>query len=66
MVPKAALLDADPMLLPTTLLLTALLTPPTTRYSWPLPPPHPVVRAFLAPTSPFGPGHRGVDLAAPT
>ncbi|MGZ3142970.1 M23 family metallopeptidase [Lentzea chajnantorensis] len=53
------------MLLPTTLLLATLLTPATTRCSWPLPPPHPVVRAFTAPATPFGPGHRGVDLAAP-
>lgn len=53
-------------LLPTALLLTTLLTPtPTTRFTWPLPPPHPVVRAFQAPTSLFGPGHRGVDLSAP-
>lgn len=51
-------------LLPTALLLTTLLTPTTTRFSWPLPPPHPVVRAFEAPASPFGPGHRGVDLSA--
>jgi murein DD-endopeptidase MepM/ murein hydrolase activator NlpD len=54
-------------LLPTALLLTTLLTPtPTsTRFTWPLPPPHPVVRAFEAPASLFGPGHRGVDLSAP-
>ncbi|GGU56397.1 M23 family metallopeptidase [Lentzea flava] len=52
-------------LLPTALLLTTLLTPPPTRYTWPLPPPHPVVRTFEAPASPFAPGHRGVDLSAP-
>lgn len=52
-------------LLPTALILSALLAPPPARFSWPLPPPHPVVRAFEAPTSPFGPGHRGVDLSAP-
>ncbi len=33
------------------------------RFGWPLPVPHPVVRPFTAPTSPYGPGHRGVDLA---
>jgi hypothetical protein len=32
------------------------------RWSWPLAPPHPVVRAFSAPATPYGPGHRGVDL----
>ncbi|MET9225193.1 M23 family metallopeptidase [Lentzea sp. NPDC003310] len=52
-------------LLPAALLLTTLLAPAPVRFTWPLPPPHAVVRAFEAPTSPFGPGHRGVDLAAP-
>ena len=32
------------------------------RFGWPLAPPHPVVRPFDAPQSPYGPGHRGVDL----
>ncbi|MGI9195983.1 MAG: murein hydrolase activator EnvC family protein [Candidatus Nanopelagicales bacterium] len=43
------------------LLLSALL-------SWqaPLPPPVVVQRPFSAPTSPWSPGHRGVDLAAST
>ena len=35
------------------------------RFGWPLTPPHRVVRPFDAPSSPYGPGHRGVDLAAP-
>lgn len=35
-----------------------------TRYSWPLAPPHPVLRPFQPPTGPYGPGHRGVDLGA--
>lgn len=52
-------------LLPTALLLTTLLTPAPTRFAWPLPPPVSVVRAFEAPATPFGPGHRGADLAAP-
>ncbi|SES37021.1 Peptidase family M23 [Lentzea xinjiangensis] len=46
------------------LLVSALLLPSSPRFTWPLPPPHPVVRAFEAPASVFGPGHRGVDLAA--
>lgn len=37
---------------------------PSARFGWPLPPPHSVVRAFQQPDSPYGPGHRGVDLAA--
>jgi murein DD-endopeptidase MepM/ murein hydrolase activator NlpD len=32
------------------------------RFDWPLAAPHPVVRPFQAPATPYGPGHRGVDL----
>jgi murein DD-endopeptidase MepM/ murein hydrolase activator NlpD len=35
---------------------------PTARFSWPLAPPHPVLRRFEPPATPYGPGHRGVDL----
>ncbi len=35
---------------------------PLARWSWPLEPVPNVVRYFQAPTSPFGPGHRGIDL----
>jgi murein DD-endopeptidase MepM/ murein hydrolase activator NlpD len=35
---------------------------PAARFSWPLAPPHPVLRGFVAPQAPWGPGHRGVDL----
>jgi murein DD-endopeptidase MepM/ murein hydrolase activator NlpD len=31
------------------------------QFDWPLAP-HPVVRPFQAPATPYGPGHRGVDL----
>lgn len=34
------------------------------RFSWPLQPEPQVVRSFQPPDDPFGPGHRGVDLAA--
>lgn len=34
------------------------------RYGWPLGPPHPVVRPFQPPSTPYGPGHRGVDLGS--
>jgi hypothetical protein len=38
---------------------------PDAAYAWPLGPPTPVVlRPFVAPTHRYGPGHRGVDLAA--
>lgn len=48
------------------LLVVLLLTPsPIGRFGWPLAPPHPVVRGFTAPLSPYGAGHRGVDLGAP-
>ncbi|MGH3669050.1 MAG: M23 family metallopeptidase [Pseudonocardiaceae bacterium] len=36
------------------------------RYGWPLPGSPRVVRAFHPPASRYGPGHRGVDLAAVT
>lgn len=32
------------------------------RFHWPLAPPHPVLRAFQPPSTPYGPGHRGVDI----
>jgi murein DD-endopeptidase MepM/ murein hydrolase activator NlpD len=35
---------------------------PLVRFSWPLPPPHPLLRPFQPPATPYGPGHRGVDL----
>jgi murein DD-endopeptidase MepM/ murein hydrolase activator NlpD len=37
---------------------------PTTaeHFAWPLAPPHPVLRPFQPPSTPYGPGHRGVDL----
>lgn len=48
---------------------TASANPPPTPtpvggFAWPLAPPHPVLRPFQAPTAPWGPGHRGVDLGA--
>lgn len=32
---------------------------------WPLPPPHQVITPFDAPEHRYGPGHRGIDIAAP-
>lgn len=34
------------------------------RWSWPLQPPPTLVRGFAPPASPYGAGHRGVDLSA--
>lgn len=34
------------------------------RWDWPTPPPHAIVRQYLAPATPYGPGHRGIDIAA--
>lgn len=36
---------------------------PSTGYSWPLSPVPVVLRPFQPPMHPYGPGHRGVDLA---
>jgi murein DD-endopeptidase MepM/ murein hydrolase activator NlpD len=37
---------------------------PEPRFGWPLSPTPPVTRPFEAPTTEYGPGHRGVDLGA--
>jgi len=37
---------------------------PTARWQWPVDPPHTVTRPFQAPTTAYGPGHRGIDIAA--
>ncbi|RZS34678.1 peptidase M23-like protein [Herbihabitans rhizosphaerae] len=36
--------------------------PPRSSFVWPAPDPHPVLRPFEPPQTPFGPGHRGVDI----
>ena len=33
------------------------------RWQWPVPGPHPVIHPFDAPENPYGPGHRGIDVA---
>jgi murein DD-endopeptidase MepM/ murein hydrolase activator NlpD len=51
------------------LALVMAVTPPSAaraegaRWQWPVPPPHEVVARFEAPATPYGPGHRGIDLA---
>ena len=43
--------------------------PPTAASSdswdWPVAPPHPIVRQFIAPATQYSAGHRGIDIAAP-
>lgn len=39
-------------------------TDPDIGWQWPLDPRPPVERGFIRPAAPWGPGHRGVDLAA--
>lgn len=34
-------------------------------WSWPIAAPHPIARAYLAPPTPYGAGHRGIDIRAP-
>ena len=34
-------------------------------WAWPVAPPHPVVRPYLAPATPYAAGHRGIDIATP-
>lgn len=36
----------------------------TARWTWPVGPPHDLVRSFEAPASRYGPGHRGIDISA--
>jgi murein DD-endopeptidase MepM/ murein hydrolase activator NlpD len=38
---------------------------PAVPWSWPVSPPHAVVRGFVAPEHAWSPGHRGIDLASP-
>lgn len=42
--------------------------PPVTRgdWHWPVDPPRSVARPFIAPASPYGAGHRGIDVRAPS
>ena len=34
------------------------------RWSWPVAPPHPIVRGFEAPATVYSAGHRGIDVSA--
>jgi murein DD-endopeptidase MepM/ murein hydrolase activator NlpD len=48
------------------LIVTALLglfSPPAASWVWPVAGQHAIVRDFHAPQTPWGPGHRGIDIA---
>lgn len=49
---------------PALVLLSLVLFTPPGPWQWPLSPVPEVLRGFDLPSSPWGPGHRGVDLAA--
>ena len=34
-------------------------------WEWPVEPPHPLARPYLAPATPYAAGHRGIDIRAP-
>ena len=59
--PQTALMNSATFGLVLLLLLPPL---PEATWHWPTQGPQSVVRDFRAPSSPWGPGHRGLDLAA--
>lgn len=54
----------NPSLLVTLLVISLIPPPPVATWEWPTEGPHIVLREFRAPLTPWGPGHRGLDLAA--
>jgi len=44
--------------------IASLFSPPEATWEWPTSGSHLIVRDFDAPQTPWGPGHRGVDIAA--
>jgi murein DD-endopeptidase MepM/ murein hydrolase activator NlpD len=36
----------------------------TSNWAWPVAAPHPIVKPFIAPATPYAAGHRGIDIAA--
>ncbi|PPF57750.1 M23 family peptidase [Clavibacter michiganensis] len=55
--------DAVPRGVPPALAATFASRTAAPRWSWPVDPPHAVTRRFEAPSTPYGPGHRGIDIA---
>lgn len=45
-------------------LLASLFAPPEAMWVWPVGGHHLIVRDFVAPETPWGPGHRGIDIDA--
>lgn len=35
-------------------------------WAWPVPAPHPIVAAYIAPATPYSAGHRGIDIGSET
>lgn len=52
------------MLIALALVVTGLFQPPDPVWRWPVDSAPLVVRDFVAPETPWGPGHRGIDVAA--
>lgn len=46
------------------LAISSLLSPPPAEWHWPVRDSPGVIRHFQAPLTPWGPGHRGIDLSA--
>jgi len=52
--------------MPSALALVALPLLGLAPWTWPVDPPHTIVRPYIAPESPYAAGHRGIDIAAPS
>ena len=50
------------LLLALLLAATPAVAAPTARWQWPVDPPRVIARAYLAPATPYGAGHRGIDI----
>jgi murein DD-endopeptidase MepM/ murein hydrolase activator NlpD len=44
--------------------ITVLVAAGSPAWVWPVPAPHPIVKPYLAPATPYSAGHRGIDIAA--
>ncbi|MFC6869819.1 M23 family metallopeptidase [Haloechinothrix salitolerans] len=65
LLPAATVPTAEPAIGHASRTVTEAVRSDPPRFDWPLPGRPDVTRPFSAPLSPFGPGHRGIDLAAP-
>ena len=63
--PAARVLALLVLLLPVVVMPSAAARADGPRWQWPVPPPHEVIAPFDAPATPYGPGHRGIDIAVP-